>query len=164
MALILLLMSQKFYQKNFNLIKDKKQFMNILVTGNNGYIGSVLTKILLEKGYSITGLDINYFESCTIEDVNQNFHQIIKDIRDVNSDDLIGFDAIIHLAGLSNDPLGELNPSLTQEINFDGTVKLGHLAKKAGINRLVYASSQSMYGISKLVLRNLFLPVTLSWH
>ena len=86
MALILLLMSQKFYQKNFNLIKDKKQFMNILVTGNNGYIGSVLTKILLEKGYSITGLDINYFESCTIEDVNvpyvfkDMFQQIPEDV------------------------------------------------------------------------------------
>ena len=123
--------------------------MNILVTGNNGYVGSVLTKILLEKGYAITGLDINYFESCTIQDIDQNFRQIIKDIRDVNIDDLKGYDAIIHLAGLSNDPLGEFNPSLTKAINFDGTVKLGHLAKKAGIKRFVYASSQSMYGVSK---------------
>mgnify|MGYP001416986401 CR=1 FL=1 len=123
--------------------------MNILITGNNGYIGTVLTKILLEKGYNITGLDNNYFESCVIQDIHQKFYQKNKDIRDIDADDIKGHDAIIHLAGLSNDPLGEFNPSLTQTINFDSTVKLGHLAKKKGIKRFIYASSQSMYGVSK---------------
>jgi len=122
--------------------------MKILVTGNNGYVGTVLTEMLLKKGYSITGLDVNYFESCTLEPVQQEFNQIVKDIRAIDNNDVAGFDAIIHLAGLSNDPLGELNPGLTEEINYQGTVNLGRLARKAGIKRFVYASSQSMYGIS----------------
>jgi len=122
--------------------------MNILVTGNNGYVGTILTKILIQKGYSVTGLDVNYFESCVLEPVNQKLKQIIKDIRMVDINDVVGFDAVIHLAGLSNDPLGELNPGLTEEINFHGTVNIARLAKKAGVKRFVYASSQSMYGIS----------------
>jgi len=122
--------------------------MNILVTGNNGYVGTILTEILIQKGYSVTGLDVNYFESCILEPVYQDFKQIVKDIRGVESKDVAGFDAIIHLAGLSNDPLGDLNPELTEAINLHGTVKLAMLAKKAGVKRFVYASSQSMYGIS----------------
>lgn len=122
--------------------------MKILVTGNNGYVGTVLTDVLIQRGYSVTGLDVNYFESCTLESVNQDLTQIIKDIREIGSNDVAGFDAIIHLAGLSNDPLGELAPKLTEEINFDGTVKLAELARKAKVKRFVYASSQSMYGIS----------------
>ena len=122
--------------------------MKVLVTGNNGYVGTVLTNMLIVKRYSVTGLDINYFESCMLEPVHQELGQIVKDIREVNIDDVEGFDAVIHLAGLSNDPLGELNPGLTEEINFHGTVNLARLAKKAGIGRFVYASSQSMYGIS----------------
>jgi nucleoside-diphosphate-sugar epimerase len=124
--------------------------MNILVTGNNGYVGTILTEILLNKGYAITGLDVNYFESCALEPVNLQLKQINKDIRMVDIEDVVGFDAIIHLAGLSNDPLGELNPSLTEEINFHGTVNIARLAKKVGVKRFVYASSQSMYGISDI--------------
>jgi len=122
--------------------------MKVLVTGNNGYVGTVLTDILLKKGYSVTGLDVNYFEPCTFEHVKHDFSQIVKDIRSVERKDVTGFDAIIHLAGLSNDPLGELNPGLTEEINYQGTFNLARFAKKAGIKRFVYASSQSMYGIS----------------
>ena len=122
--------------------------MNILVTGNNGYVGTILTQMLIQKGYTVTGLDVDYFESCALERVDQDFRQIKKDIRSVDGNDVAGFDAVIHLAGLSNDPLGELNPELTEEINFHGTVKLAELAKKAGVKRFVYASSQSMYGIS----------------
>ena len=122
--------------------------MKVLVTGNNGYVGTVLTDILLQKGYSVTGLDVNYFEPCTLEPVRQDFNQVVKDIREVESKDLSGFGAIVHLAGLSNDPLGELNPRLTEEINFKGTVNIAKLAKKSGVKRFVYASSQSMYGIS----------------
>ena len=97
--------------------------MHILVTGNNGYIGTILTEMLIQKGYSVTGLDVNYFSSCILEPANHDFRQIIKDIRAVDNNDVAGFDAVIHLAGLSNDPLGELNPELTEEINFHGTVK-----------------------------------------
>ena len=122
--------------------------MHILVTGNNGYIGTVITKVLIQKGYTVTGLDVNYFLSCTLEQEHRDFRQIIKDIREVDNSDIAGIDAVIHLAGLSNDPLGELNPGLTKEINFNGTLKLAKLAKAAGVNRFVYASSQSMYGIS----------------
>ena len=122
--------------------------MKVLVTGNNGYVGTVLTDILLQKGYSVTGLDVNYFEPCTLEPVRQDFNQVVKDIREVESKDVSGFDAIVHLAGLSNDPLGELNPGLTEDINYQGTVNIARLAKKAGVQRFVYASSQSMYGIS----------------
>ena len=122
--------------------------MHILVTGNNGYIGTVLTKVLVQKGYTVTGLDINYFLSCTIEPDQREFRQIAKDIREVDNSDLAGIDAVIHLAGLSNDPLGEFDPRLTKEINFNGTLKLAKLAKESGVSRFVYASSQSMYGIS----------------
>ena len=121
--------------------------MKVLVTGNNGYVGTVLTDILLQKGYSITGLDVNYFEPCTLEPVRQDYNQVVKDIRAVESKDVAGFDAIVHLAGLSNDPLGELNPGITEEINFQGTVNIARLAKKVGVQRFVYASSQSRYGI-----------------
>ena len=122
--------------------------MKILITGNNGYVGTVLTEKLIESGYNVTGYDINYFENCLIDNASSNFNQVVKDIRDIEKKDLEGFESIIHLAGLSNDPLGEFNPSLTKEINFDSTIKLASLAKKSGINRFIYASSQSMYGIS----------------
>jgi len=122
--------------------------MNILLTGNNGYIGTVLTKKLIELDYEVTGYDINYFAECKLEEINNDYTQIVKDIRDVVDDDLDGIDAIIHLAGLSNDPLGELVPDLTMQINYYATVQLATLAKMCGVKRFVYASSQSMYGIS----------------
>lgn len=122
--------------------------MNILVTGNLGYIGSVLTQLLQSDGYRVTGLDIGYFDDCLLVDVPKDFKQIYKDIRDVQSEDLVGIDAVIHLAGLSNDPLGELAPGLTEEINFMGTMRLAELCKSAQVKRFIYASSQSMYGVS----------------
>jgi nucleoside-diphosphate-sugar epimerase len=122
--------------------------MKILVTGNNGYIGTVLTKELVQKGYTVTGLDINYFLSCALEHDQQYFKQIVKDIREIDNSDLEGIEAVIHLAGLSNDPLGDFDTRLTKDINFSGTLKLANLAKASGVSRFVYASSQSMYGIS----------------
>jgi len=114
--------------------------MKILLTGNNGYIGSILSKLLLEKGYEVVGLDTNYYSETK---------QINKDIRKVSRDDLKNIDAIIHLAALSNDPLGEFDPKLTEEINYQATIKLAKMAKEAGVKRFVYSSSQSMYGISE---------------
>lgn len=122
--------------------------MKILVTGNNGYIGTVLTKLLIDRGYYTVGFDVNYFQECNLDIIDDGLGQIVKDVRSVESKDLEGFNAIIHLAGLSNDPLGEFNPNLTEEINLNSTIKLARKAKKAGIKRFVYASSQSMYGIS----------------
>ncbi len=123
--------------------------MRVLVTGNQGYIGSVLAEMLLEKGHSVTGLDIGYYEGIEPVKADGRIKQIIKDVRDVSKEDVKGSDAIIHLAALSNDPLGELNEQLTYDINFKASVRLAKLAKQAGVKRFVYASSQSMYGVSR---------------
>ena len=122
--------------------------MTVLVTGNLGYIGSVLTPVLTRRGYRVRGFDSGLFADCTLSEVEAPRDQIWRDIRAIEAVDVEGLDSVIHLAGLSNDPLGELDPSLTQAINFDATVRLGELARNAGVRRFVYASSQSMYGIS----------------
>jgi len=123
--------------------------MKVLVTGNEGYIGSVLVDILLKKGYEVIGYDLGYYKDCLLYPYNPAIKQITKDIREIEVNDLKGFDALIHLAALSNDPLGELAPGLTEEINFGGTVRAAQAAKKAGLKRFIYSSSQSMYGVSK---------------
>ena len=120
----------------------------ILVTGNKGYIGSVLTPMLIEKGYEVKGYDSGYFEDCLLLPFDGNHSYIRKDIRDSTKEDMEGVDSIIHLAGLSNDPLGDFSPKLTEDINYFGTMRLAEMAKEAGISRFVYASSQSMYGVS----------------
>jgi nucleoside-diphosphate-sugar epimerase len=120
----------------------------VLVTGDKGYIGSVLTDMLAERGYTVVGLDVGYFEECLIDAAPAPYRSIERDVRDVTAADLQGVDAVIHLAGLSNDPLGELAPRLTEKINFEGTLRLATLAREAGVRRFVYASSQSMYGVS----------------
>ena len=120
----------------------------ILVTGNQGYIGTVLMEELIKENFDCTGLDIGYFEECFLSKPFNDFKQIKKDIRNVQIEDLKNLDAVIHLSALSNDPLGEFDKSFTNKINFISTVKLAKLSKKAGIKRFIYASSQSMYGIS----------------
>ena len=120
----------------------------ILVTGDKGYIGSVLTAMLLERGYAVTGLDTRYYSDCLLGDEGPSYPSVKRDIRDVTADDLEGVEAIIHLAALSNDPLGELSPGLTEEINLAATIRLASVARDAGVSRFVYSSSQSMYGIS----------------
>ena len=124
--------------------------MKVLVTGDQGYIGSVLVKMLQEKGYEVFGLDVGYFAENKLESCLENYPRVSKDVRDVVLEDLENIDAIIHLAGLSNDPLGEFNPSLTHEINTHASIRLAELAKKAGVKRFIFSSSQSMYGISEL--------------
>ena len=104
--------------------------MRILVTGNNGYIGSVLTNELLKKKYEVIGYDTDYFYNCNlISTKNKVFKNIKKDIRKITEDDLDGIDIVIHLAGLANDPLGDFNPKLTEEINYQSTVKIAKLSK-----------------------------------
>jgi len=122
--------------------------MKVLLTGNLGYIGSVLTKALLDKSYDVVGFDTDFYKGSWLYEYNLPIQQLIKDTRDVSIEDLESVDAIIHLAALSNDPLGELNPDLTNAINYRATMKLAKLAKQAGVKRFIYGSSQSMYGIS----------------
>lgn len=123
--------------------------MRILLTGNKGYIGSVLTEILIKKGYDVVGYDTGYYDGCGLYELPVVKKQIEKDIRNVSKDDLKGIDAIIHLAALSNDPLGELESGITERINFEATINLAKLAKETGVKRFIYSSSQSMYGVSK---------------
>ena len=120
--------------------------MRVLVTGHCGYIGSVLVPILLCEGHEIVGLDSDLFERCTFTGTLADVPHVKKDIRDVNKTDLVGFDAIIHLAGLSNDPLGNYKPSLTEEINEKASIRLATLAKEVGVHRFLFASSCSNYG------------------
>ncbi len=120
----------------------------ILVTGNLGYIGTVLTEILRDKGYEVIGLDIGYYQEISLTKINNPPKQIIRDIREVKNSDINNIDAIIHLAAISNDPLGELSPGVTESINYEATVNLAKIAKKNKVKRFVYASSQSLYGIS----------------
>jgi len=120
--------------------------MTVLITGNLGYVGSVLTPMLSQRGHQVRGLDSGFFKDCLLTPEVEPTEQVIKDIRDIEREDLDGIKAVVHLAGLSNDPLGELDASLTEAINYDGSIRLGELARDAGIPRLVYASSQSMYG------------------
>ena len=123
--------------------------MNIFVTGCKGYIGSVLTGELKKKGYYVKGLDTNYYADCLLYKYQEEYEFIKKDIRDLNKHDLSDIDAVIHLAALSNDPLGEFNPKLTEEINLKSTINLAKLSKESKVKRFIYISSQSMYGISE---------------
>lgn len=120
--------------------------MRVLVTGHLGYIGTVLTPMLEAEGHDVVGLDSDIFSRCTWGDDLPECESIIKDVRDVELSDLKGFDAVLHLAGLSNDPLGDLNPDLTFDINWRASVRLAELAKKAGVKRFVFSSSCSNYG------------------
>jgi len=119
--------------------------MKILITGQNGYVGRVLTNLLLENKYDILGCDINYFPTPFDNDLHE-ISNVVSDIRDITEKDLKKVDVIMHLAGLSNDPLGELNSKLTHEINYLSTVRLAKISKQAGVQRFIFSSSCSTYG------------------
>lgn len=123
--------------------------MKILVTGDRGYMGSVLVPLLLQENYKVIGLDTDYFGNGKRNISSPNYKPITKDIRDVSEKDLKDVEAIVHLSALSNDPMGELDPKLTEEINFKSSIKLAKLAKKLGIRRFLFSSSCSIYGIAK---------------
>jgi nucleoside-diphosphate-sugar epimerase/SAM-dependent methyltransferase len=124
--------------------------MRILLTGHLGYIGTVMTPMLLAAGHDVTGLDSDLYSRCTFAGARSivPVPWIRKDIRDVEVGDLRGFDAVAHLAALSNDPLGDLDPSLTDAINHRASVRLAALAREAGVKRFVFSSSCSSYGAS----------------
>ena len=119
--------------------------MKILITGQNGYVGRVLTNLLLENKYDVLGCDINYFPTPFDNDLHE-ISNVVSDIRDITEKDLKKVDVIMHLAGLSNDPLGELNSKLTHEINYLSTVRLAKISKQAGVQRFIFSSSCSTYG------------------
>jgi len=120
--------------------------MRILITGHSGYIGTVMAPLLEAAGHDLVGLDSDLFEQCTFGDAPREFPSIKKDLRDIERSDVEGFDAVVHLAGLSNDPLGNLNPDLTYEINYHASVRLAKLSKEAGVSRFLFSSSCSTYG------------------
>ena len=119
--------------------------MKVLVTGHGGYIGAVLAPFLARAGHEVTGLDTMFYDGCDLYEPEQ-VETVRGDIRDVRPADLEPFDAVVHLAALSNDPLGDLDRELTLAINFHATVDLARAAKEAGVGRFVFASSCSMYG------------------
>jgi len=117
----------------------------VIVTGHHGYIGSVLVGRLLEAGHEVLGIDSFLYEGCDFGEA-KSVPELRLDVRDVGPEHLQGADAVVHLAALSNDPLGALQPELTRQINRDGTLDVARAAKEAGVTRFVFASSCSMYG------------------
>jgi len=126
----------------------------ILITGNNGYIGSVMAPWFRSEGYDVTGLDTGYFSRCTLVPDIAPIPTLAKDVRDIAPRDLEGYDVVIHLAALSNDPIGNLNETWTREINGDGTIRLATAAKQAGVARFLFSSSCIMYGMSEAAVVN----------
>jgi nucleoside-diphosphate-sugar epimerase len=120
--------------------------MRVLVTGHNGYIGTVMVPMLLGAGHDVVGLDSDLFRQCTFCAGAQTVPELRVDLREVQRADLEGVDAVIHLAALSNDPLGDLRPEITYDINHAASVRLARLAKEAGVPRFLYSSSCSSYG------------------
>jgi nucleoside-diphosphate-sugar epimerase len=121
----------------------------VLVTGHRGYIGSVLAPYLLEQGYDVVGLDTGYYDDCTLVPDPIEIPEIRKDLRDVTADDVRSFYGVVHLAALSNDPIGNLNERWTEEINHEASVRLAELARKADVRRFLFSSSCIMYGMSE---------------
>lgn len=120
--------------------------MRVLVTGHTGYIGSILTDLLLDEGMEVHGCDPGFFRDLVIGPAPRDIPNLAEDVRWLTSEKLAGFDAVIHLAALSNDPLGDLDPQLTLSINTDATVGLAKAAHDAGVGRFLFSSSCSLYG------------------
>jgi nucleoside-diphosphate-sugar epimerase len=120
--------------------------MRVLVTGHNGYLGAVMVGVLQAGGHEVVGLDTYLFGACTFGQPTPDVPALRLDVRDVQASDLAGFDAVVHLAALSNDPLGDLDPELTYAINHRASVRLARLAREAGVARFLFSSSCSLYG------------------
>jgi nucleoside-diphosphate-sugar epimerase len=137
--------------------------VKVLVTGHNGYIGTVMVPMLQAAGHEVIGVDSYLFAACTFGEETPDIPAQRLDIRDVQVADLEGFDAILHLAALSNDPLGDLNPECTYDINYHASVRLAKRAKQAGVPRFLYSSSCSLYGAAgeqPVTEESTFNPVT----
>ena len=123
--------------------------MKILVTGHRGYIGPHLVKLLQEAGHQVTGVDIGYFDACHWEPLPVADRDITADFRSLTERDLEGYDAVCHLAAISNDPMGDLDEQLTYDTNRDGSIELARRAKKAGVPRYLFSGSCSVYGMGE---------------
>lgn len=127
--------------------RRERQCMRVLITGHQGYIGTVMVGAFKRAKHFVAGLDTGYFRECLLDEPGDEPDvEIAKDIRQATVEDLRGMDCVVHLAALSNDPMGELAPELTQQINYEATVRTAQLAKAAGVARFVFASSCSLYG------------------
>jgi nucleoside-diphosphate-sugar epimerase len=120
--------------------------MKVLVTGHRGYIGVHLVELLKAEGHAVTGCDLGLFDGCEWEPFVQPDRELRKDVRQLTVDDLDGHDCVMHLAALSNDPMGDLNPELTYEVNRDASISVAKLAKRAGVERFLFSGSCSVYG------------------
>ncbi|MGO9685372.1 MAG: NAD-dependent epimerase/dehydratase family protein [Beijerinckiaceae bacterium] len=120
--------------------------MKVFVTGHRGYIGAHLVDLLKQAGHSVTGCDLGLFDGCAWEELVPADNDLNKDVRQVTLEDLAGHDCIMHLAALSNDPMGEVNAATTYAINRDASIRIAQLAKKAGVPRYLFAASCSVYG------------------
>jgi nucleoside-diphosphate-sugar epimerase len=120
--------------------------VRILVDGDRGYIGTVLVPFLLEAGHEVEGLDAGWYDGCDFGEQPRGYRSRTGDIRDVTPEDLAGFDAVVHLAAISNDPVGHLNPEATYSVNADGAAHVARMAKAAGVGRFLFSSSCSLYG------------------
>ena len=142
--------------------------MRVLVTGHNGYIGSVLVPLLQHTGHEVVGLDSDLFAACWFGDAPADVESLRKDVRDVEASDLDGFDAVLHLAAVCNDPVGDLNPQTTYDINQIASARLAEKAKQARVSRFVFFSSCSLYGKAEgedaLDEAAAFAPVTAYGH
>jgi nucleoside-diphosphate-sugar epimerase len=124
--------------------------MRVFVTGTDGYLGCLLAPELMKAGHSVIGLDTGYYKEGTLYRSPQGTPEtIVRDLRRLEAADFTGIDAIVHMAELSNDPLGQLAPEITHEINHRGSIRLAEIARKAGVQRFVYMSSCSVYGVSE---------------
>jgi nucleoside-diphosphate-sugar epimerase len=123
--------------------------MKLLVTGTEGYLGSLLAPLLMQRGHEVIGVDTGYYKEGWLYNGSPvTARTLVKDIREITADDLRGVEAVVHMAELSNDPTGELSPNITYDINHKGSVRLAKLAKEAGVRRFIYMSSCSVYGVA----------------
>jgi nucleoside-diphosphate-sugar epimerase len=121
--------------------------VRVLVTGHDGYVGCVLVPLLRAAGHDVVGLDVGLYAGCALgREPAPGVPAMRRDVRDVQAEDLVGFDSLVHLAGISNDPLGDLSPEVTYDLNHAGTVRIARAAKAAGVARFLFSSSCSNYG------------------
>src|SRR3984885_14466752 len=120
--------------------------MKVFVTGHKGYIGVHLVDLLKQAGHTVTGCDLGLFDGCAWEPFVPADHELGKDVRDVTLNDVAGHDCVMHLAAISNDPMGEVNAGATYAINRDASIRIAQLAKQAGVPRYLFSASCSVYG------------------